>query len=160
MGSDIIKYKYDVDAKPSLYFSDLAVFLTVTAFVIIAFCIFTYSPPLGLAFFTISFFIWIALKGGNEAIILHNEFMIIGNKVIYFSCIERAILDHQNKRLDFVLKDEAEFTIYASNFKTNARKDHKVKKNKSQKFLKIADKIIQKIKVKNSITFRVLLVNQ
>jgi len=94
--------------------------------------------PLGIA-------VYLAREGMRKALIIAPRYLIVGDGIIYYSSVVKAQLDRRKQVLTLVSEKGKRMTVEAERFPTNARKDFKIKANKTAKFDKVCEKILPRL---------------
>jgi hypothetical protein len=74
------------------------------------------------------------------------RFLIAGDAIIYYANVSKATLDRQRQILTLVSEQGKRLVIEGERFPTNARKAEKIKINKTAKFEKVSEKVLQRLK--------------
>jgi len=137
--SNLISYKYNIPQdlvfrphNPALYWIPILI-LTIIGFKI--------HPLLGIITLVISIVVGGKEYNSRNQIILSSSYLILGDHVIYLRTITELIDSFDGDQLILKTRDGSVYSIAASRFTTNARKEWKIKKNQMNKFLKISGKI-------------------
>lgn len=138
----LIKYKYNASAKSSLIFGPISIILIIAVAALLIYLI--HFLFIFVAIF--SAIVLFNLAGLNKSIVLDSKFMIIGDRVIWYHNIEKVYLSKNRLTLKIIVKDSIDYTISYDKFPTAAHKPDKITKNKVNKFFKVSNKIIDKVK--------------
>jgi hypothetical protein len=138
----IVKYKYNASAKSSLILGPLSLILMVAVAALLIYWI--HFLFIFVAIF--SAIVLFNLAGLNKCIVLDSKFMIIGDRIIWYHNIEKVYLNKNGLTLKIIVNDSIDCTISYANFPTAAHKPDKITKNKVNKFFKVSNKIIEKVK--------------
>lgn len=94
--------------------------------------------PLGIA-------IHLVREGLRKTLIIAPRYLIVGDGIIYYSSVAKAQLDRKRQVLTLISEKGKRLIIEAERFPTNARKDFKIKANKTAKFDKACEKILARL---------------
>ena len=94
----------------------------------------------------IAFHIWRA--DYDKTLMIANRYLVLGDDIVYFRNVSVARLDRSAETLSIFSGRGRSLVISASRFPTNARKPEKIKLNRSNKFSKVAERIVAKLKEK------------
>lgn len=94
--------------------------------------------PVGIA-------IHLIRAGMRKTLIIAPRYLIVGDGIIYYSSVAKAQLDRQRQVLTLTSEKGKRLIIEAEKFPTNARKDFKIKANKTAKFDKVCEKILARL---------------
>ncbi|GEM_PF-1387180 len=94
--------------------------------------------PLGIA-------IYLIREGMRKTLIIAPRYLIVGDGIIYYSTVAKAQLDRRKQVLTLISEKGRRLTIEAEKFPTNARKDFKIKANKTAKFDKVCEKVLGRL---------------
>lgn len=94
--------------------------------------------PLGIA-------IYLIREGMRKTLIIAPRYLIVGDGIIYYSSVAKAQLDRKRQVLTLFSEKGKRMTVEAEKFPTNARKDFKIKANKTAKFDKACEKILARL---------------
>lgn len=94
--------------------------------------------PLGIA-------IYLIREGMRKTLIIAPRYLIVGDGIIYYSSVAKAQLDRRKQILTLISEKGKRLTVEAERFPTNARKDFKIKANKTAKFDKAVEKILSRL---------------
>lgn len=94
--------------------------------------------PLGIA-------IYLIREGMRKTLIIAPRYLIVGDGIIYYSSVAKAQLDRKRQVLTLFSEKGKRMTVEAERFPTNARKDFKIKANKTAKFDKACEKILARL---------------
>ncbi|MEK7433662.1 MAG: hypothetical protein AABZ74_11060 [Cyanobacteriota bacterium] len=118
-----------------------------TILILVIFAIFfnrIYLPiSIGILIFT---FIYSLITYPKKTIFLSSRYLICGNTIFYYKNIDKIVLNTNSGILSIYSEDKEVFKLDKNLIPTNARKQHKIDANKNNKFKKLSDKIIDKIK--------------
>ncbi|MEN7547243.1 hypothetical protein AAG747_04945 [Rapidithrix thailandica] len=146
MNSDIVQYKYNVHTKSALFFKKAPSSLIIIVILGITLGLMTIKWFLGVIFLVIVLLVKSHYKGLKKGIILENQFMLIGDEIIYFSNIKKAVFDGKKKQLQLSINGkEHPLFIKSVQFTSGARKDFKIKKHQYNKLCKVSEKILVRI---------------
>lgn len=84
----------------------------------------------------------------EKTLMVTNRYIIIGENIVYFSNVSNARLNRQAETLEIISGKGKSMVVSSAKFPTNARKPDKIKLNRSNKFNKIADRIVARLKDK------------
>jgi len=137
--TNLISYKYNTP-KELIYSPQNPTYfwIPIILFIIIGFKI---HPLLGIITLVISIVVGGKEYNSRNQIILSSSYLILGDHVIYLRTITELIDSFDGDQLILKTRDGSVYSIAASRFTTNARKEWKIKKNQMNKFLKISGKI-------------------
>lgn len=140
-GSDTYKYKHgEKTLWETKQFVMLGIFLVLAVLMLYLFG-FTAIVGIIFLFVVMSKFIF----GTGEHLELAPRYLLVGSKIIYFRNVKEVRLDEQRGTLTLTFgqgRAIGKWTLERELFPTNARKEHKIALNKSQKFQKVSQKII------------------
>ncbi len=94
--------------------------------------------PVGIA-------VYLIRVGMRKSLVIAPRYLIVGDTIIYFSTVAKAQLDRRRQVLTLLSEKGKRVMIEAEKFPTNARKDAKIKANKSAKFDKVSEKILGRL---------------
>ncbi|MCE1227172.1 MAG: hypothetical protein LWW87_11900 [Geobacteraceae bacterium] len=103
-----------------------------------AWCLLGLLVPLGIATYLVR-------EGMRKTLIIAPRYLIVGDGIIYYSSVAKAQLDRKRQVLTLFSEKGKQLTIEAEKFPTNARKDFKIKANKTAKFDKACEKILSRL---------------
>ncbi|MDK9717587.1 MAG: hypothetical protein OEL57_06705 [Trichlorobacter sp.] len=89
--------------------------------------------------------IYLVRKGMRKSLLIASRYLIVGEQIIYYGTVAKAQLDRQRQVLTLISEKGKRLTIEAEKFPTNARKDFKIKANKTAKFDKVCEKVLTKL---------------
>ena len=95
--------------------------------------------PLGI-------FIHIKRSGIDRPLVITSRYLILGERIVYFATLTRAVLDDQKQILTLIPSRGTPVTISADKFPTNARKPDKIRINRTAKFDKVIERILARLK--------------
>ena len=101
-------------------------------------CLLGMLLPVGIA-------IHLIRAGMRKTLIIAPRYLIVGDGIIYYSSVAKAQLDRQRQVLTLTSEKGKRLAIEAEKFPTNARKDFKIKANKTAKFDKACEKILARL---------------
>jgi hypothetical protein len=133
----IFKYRHD----GSLLTPSAAAARTVT-FIALVLLSAGYHPALGI-FTMIAGGIVLAVTWPKKRLSLGPRYLLCGDKVVYYANVRKMELRPGLLELRSVANEV--FTLDLNRFPTNARKDWKIRKNKSAKFDKVSKRIIERV---------------
>lgn len=107
--------------------------------------IFGSDLPLPLSLFTLIMPLWGWWVGIKTELLLGPRYLLCGNTLVYYANVKRLNLSRNAGTLQMQSQNGKTFTLVRDKFPTNARKPEKIKINKSAKFDKAVDKIIDKV---------------
>lgn len=84
-------------------------------------------------------------EGIQKNLVIAPRYLIVGETIIYFSTVSKALVDRQKQILTLISDKGKRVVIEAERFPTNARKDFKIKANKTAKFDKVVAKVLQRL---------------
>lgn len=88
----------------------------------------------------------VAWWSAGRFLLLGPRYLLCGKAIIYYANVQRLTLARGSGTLRVQSKSGQTFTLEREKFPTNARKADKIQKNKTAKFNKVADKIIEKVR--------------
>lgn len=91
-------------------------------------------------------FVYVKRSGCNKPLLIAGRYLILGERIIYYRAVISATLDKKHQILTLFADKGKSVVIAADKFPTNARKDFKIKANRTAKFNKVSDKIISRLK--------------
>lgn len=147
-------YKYKVPSEYMISGSNtFENFIKISLYIIITFSIFKFwliNIEFASIFIILSIIIGITMLKGigksNYKIFVGNRYIIIGEKIIYYSNLaEIQISNNGSRNYEMISKTNKRYKIELDRFPTNARKSWKIEKNKKEKFEKITTKISNNI---------------
>ena len=94
--------------------------------------------PVGIA-------IYLIREGMRKTLIIAPRYLIVGDGIIYYSSVAKAQLDRKRQVLTLFSEKGKRMTVEAEKFPTNARKEFKIKANKTAKFDKACEKILARL---------------
>jgi hypothetical protein len=120
--------------------------LLVTSFIITFIAIMQFGPwcawgmllPVGIV-------VCLVRAGMRKTLIIAPRYLIVGEGIIYYNTVAKAQVDRQRQTLTLVTERGKRLVIEAERFPTNARKDFKIKANKTAKFDKAVEKILSRL---------------
>jgi hypothetical protein len=138
------EYKYESGVKSG---RGLTIFIIIALSFAILIAGVSLSPII-LILFVIPIYLAVrnAQSGNPDIIYITDRYLIVGNKVIYFSNINESKLDKEKSIMTISTVDGNTIQIGASHFPTNARKPEKIAKNKKDKFIKATERISARLK--------------
>lgn len=83
--------------------------------------------------------------GTRKALLIAPRYLIVGEQIVYYATVAKAVVDRQRQTLTLVSDKGKRLVIEAERFPTNARKDFKIKANKTAKFDKVVAKILPRL---------------
>ena len=89
--------------------------------------------------------IYLVREGLRKSLIIAPRYLIVGDGIIYYSNVAKAQLDRKRQVLTLTSEKGKRLAIEAEKFPTNARKDFKIKANKTAKFDKACEKILARL---------------
>lgn len=89
--------------------------------------------------------IYVKRSGCNKPLLIASRYLILGDRIVYYRTVSSAIMDTGMQTLTLGMARGKSVIIAAERFPTNARKPDKIKNNKTAKFRKVADKIINRL---------------
>ncbi len=89
--------------------------------------------------------IYLIKEGMAKGLVIAPRYLILGDSILYYSTIAKAQLDRQRQILTLISERGKRLTIEAERFPTNARKEFKIKANRTAKFDKAVEKILARI---------------
>ncbi len=101
-------------------------------------CLLGLLLPVGIA-------IHLIRLGMRKTLIIAPRYLIVGDGIIYYSSVAKAQLDRKRQVLTLFSEKGKRLTVEAEKFPTNARKDFKIKANKTAKFDKACEKILARL---------------
>ncbi|MFN8672989.1 MAG: hypothetical protein U0457_13040 [Candidatus Sericytochromatia bacterium] len=119
--------------------------IIISIFILLIIILKFINTPLSI-FMLIFTFIYYLIIYPKRYLFLANRYFICGNSIIYYSNINKIVLNKSTGLLLLYNENNLLFKLEKDLFPTNARKMHKIENNKSNKFKKISEKIISKIK--------------
>lgn len=90
--------------------------------------------------------IWAYLANKHPGLIIADRFLIVGSRILYYQNLALVRVNNGAETIVLQALDGSTMRIEGQLFPTNARKPDKISKNKSDKFNKVADKLVSKIK--------------
>ncbi|THB73118.1 MAG: hypothetical protein D6B28_04280 [Gammaproteobacteria bacterium] len=135
----IINWKWGLPA--------LLIFILLAALPIYSFGLNPGTLFLTVAVIVVSSVVFYALNSRNEVVIVSTDYFFLGGRVYLYRNIKRAIKDASLLVLE--MSDGRCCKIECEKFPTGARKDWKIEKNKKEKYEKVANKILEKVKSQN-----------
>jgi hypothetical protein len=120
--------------------------LLITSFIITFIAIMQFGPwcawgmllPVGIA-------VCLVRAGMRKTLIIAPRYLIVGEGIIYYNTVAKAQLDRHRQVLTLISERGKRLVIEAERFPTNARKDFKIKANKTAKFDKAVEKILSRL---------------
>ncbi len=103
-----------------------------------AWCLLGLLLPLGIA-------IHLIREGMRKTLIISPRYLIVGEQIVYYATVSKAIVDRHKQTLTLVSGKGKQVVIEADRFPTNARKDFKIKANKTAKFDKACEKVLSRL---------------
>lgn len=94
--------------------------------------------PLGIV-------ICLVREGMRKTLIIAPRYLIVGDGIIYYSTVAKAQLDRRKQVLTLISEKGRRLTVEAEKFPTNARKEAKIKANKTAKFDKACEKVLARL---------------
>lgn len=85
-------------------------------------------------------------SGMTRPLVIATRYLILGERIVYYRNVTRAALDRERQVLTISPARGPALTISADKFPTNARKPDKIKANRSAKFVKVADRIVERLR--------------
>lgn len=101
-------------------------------------CLLGLLLPLGIT-------IYLIREGMRKTLIIAPRYLIVGDGIIYYNSVAKAQLDRKRQVLTLFSEKGKRMTVEAEKFPTNARKDFKIKANKTAKFDKACEKILARL---------------
>ena len=111
-----------------------------------ALLLFLIKPALALIPIGILLIILLSSTINHHKIVIAPNCLIVGNKVLYYSCLTKIEINREKGVAEFYLENGKSLRIVYRNFTTNAQKPFKIENNKRAKFDKVTKKIKKKIK--------------
>jgi hypothetical protein len=74
------------------------------------------------------------------------RYLICGRRIVYYANVTRMRLDDAAGELHLHVAGGEPFVLRRAAFPTNARKSHKIEKNRAAKFDKVSSKIVAKVR--------------
>ncbi len=93
----------------------------------------------------LSIAIYLIKEGMAKGLVIAPRYLILGDSILYYSTVTKAQLDSQRQILTLISERGKRLTIEAERFPTNARKEFKIKANRTAKFDKAVEKILARI---------------
>lgn len=143
---DLIRYKYEVQADSSFVFNGFTALVLIAGIAIISTLLVTAGFIAGIVAIVVFVIVIKFFAKSNKAITLHNQFMIMGDRVLYFKNIAEIQVRGENNVIELIPRNGESVKIQQRFFPTNARKDWKIAKNKRAKFIKVGDKLLNRVK--------------
>lgn len=93
--------------------------------------------------------LWIIVRlvraAARKNLIIAPRYLIVGNEIIYYAAVTQARLDRRKQTLTLQSERGRRVTVEAERFPTNARKAEKIRINRTGKFEKAVEKILQRL---------------
>ena len=103
-----------------------------------AWCLLGLALPLAIA-------IHLIREGSRKTLIISPRYLIVGEQIVYYATVSRAVVDRHKQTLTLTSDKGKRVVIEAERFPTNARKDFKIKANKTAKFDKACEKVLARL---------------
>ncbi|HIJ80899.1 MAG TPA: hypothetical protein HPP76_04240 [Desulfuromonadales bacterium] len=85
-------------------------------------------------------------RGGySKPLVIGSRYLILGERIVYYRTITQARLDKEKQTLTITPHHGQPFVIAAEKFPTGARKDFKIKANRTAKFDKVSGRILERL---------------
>lgn len=94
----------------------------------------------------VAVFVYVKRSGCSKPLLIASRYLILGERIIYFRNVSRAVLDNDKQTLTLSSNTGKSVIIAAEKFPTNARKPDKIRINKGDKFRKVSDKIMARVR--------------
>ncbi len=136
-------YSYDTGSSIKTWFVSAAIVSAILAMIMGAnlspYCFFFLVVPLFIAIH-----LWRAEY--DKTLLVSNRYMILGEDIVYFRNVASARIDKGAETLTVFFGKGRSMVISSSRFPTNARKPDKIRLNRSNKFTKVSDRIVSRLK--------------
>ena len=141
-------YKYKGLATPRFAFGSFfqggqGVFVFLSILLIIAYVASKNSNPITVFIGLIILFsiLYSIFFSNGPGIVVSSKYVVFGNKVVMYESVVAISIDE--KSLSFIIENQSgkRLKLLADNFTSNAQKSWKIKKNKTEKFIKVVSKI-------------------
>ena len=94
--------------------------------------------PLGIA-------VQLVRAAGKKNLIIAPRYLIVGTEIIYYAVVTQARLDRRKQALTLQSERGRRVTVEAERFPNTARKAEKIRINRTGKFEKAVEKILQRL---------------
>lgn len=91
-------------------------------------------------------FVYVKRSGCNKPLLIAGRYLILGERIIYYRAVTGVALDKKHQILTLFADKGKSVVIAADKFPTSARKDFKIKANRTAKFNKVSEKIISRLR--------------
>lgn len=81
----------------------------------------------------------------KRQITIGSRYLICGDTIVYFGNVSHVLLEEDKGKLSLKNMNGPVFVLEREKFPTNARKTDKIKKNMDAKFIKVSERIINRI---------------
>lgn len=99
--------------------------------------------PLAVVAFLVPAVAWFS---AGRYLLLGPRYLVCGKAIVYYANVQRITLSRGSGMLRVQSKNGHTFALDRDKFPTNARKTDKIQKNKTAKFNKVVDKIVEKVR--------------
>lgn len=103
-----------------------------------AWCLLGLLLPLGIV-------VYLIRVSMRKTLVIAPRYLIVGEQIVYYAAVAKVVVDRNKQTLTLISDKGKQLVVEAERFPTNARKDFKIKANKTAKFDKTCEKVLNRL---------------